>query len=432
MKLVIVFFSSCMLLLTSCGGGDGGTAETPALTGTFVDSPVINIGYRTATQSGDTNSRGEFKYLAGETITFFIGDLEFPPVLAAELVTPLDIAETDDVAHPMVINIIRLLQSLDKDGNPSNGITITQTAKDNAVALDFDLSVSGFAAMSGLSVILANGGQDQVRSELVAISDAVLHLILTLALSSGFSDAPGFGEAPDFGEFVMGTWRGTHADRNFAMVGFFDDGTYIHAETGDLGVGEMSGMEWGTVSISANNFSQASQHFDNNSSLGLSPIKTTVPLAWVFRDDQIIGDKLLDNKVLAPIADAPSVLGSDAIQFRKIVSQGLLGTWRSTSTENDLLMIIFFDDGTYFHGEVDADDETEISGMELGTYTYNESTGLLTVTQTFDNNGDAGLTDFVGVGAPNMFVELSGDTLTATIDEDGDTLIDETIIFQRL
>ena len=34
----------------------------------------------------------------------------------------------------------------------------------------------------------------------------------------------------------------------------FDDGTYIHAETGDLGVGEMSGMEWGTVSISANNF----------------------------------------------------------------------------------------------------------------------------------------------------------------------------------
>ena len=73
-----------------------------------------------------------------------------------------------------------------------------------------------------------------------------------------------------------------------------------------------------------------------------------------------------------------------------------------------------------------------MSGMELGTYTHDESTGLLTVTQTFDNNGDAGLTDFVGLGARNMFVELSGDTLTATIDEDGDTLIAETIIFQRL
>jgi hypothetical protein len=35
------------------------------------------------------------------------------------------------------------------------------------------------------------------------------------------------------------------------------------------------------------------------------------------------------------------------------------------------------------------------------------------------------------VGAPNIFVEVSGDTLTATIDDNGDELIDETIIFQR-
>jgi hypothetical protein len=69
--------------------------------------------------------------------------------------------------------------------------------------------------------------------------------------------------------------------------------------------------------------------------------------------------------------------------------------------------------------------------MELGTYTRDESTGLLTVTQTFDNNGSAGLTDFVGIGAPNVFADISADTLTVTIDEDGDTQIDETIVFQR-
>ncbi|MDG1312401.1 MAG: hypothetical protein P8P26_10130 [Porticoccaceae bacterium] len=101
---------------------------------------MINIGFRTAIQNGETNSRGEFKYLASETVTFFIGDLVFPSVLADEIVTPLDIADTDDVAHRMVINIIRLLQSLDKDGDPNNGISITQTAKDNAVFLDFELS----------------------------------------------------------------------------------------------------------------------------------------------------------------------------------------------------------------------------------------------------------------------------------------------------
>jgi hypothetical protein len=125
------------------------------------------------------------------------------------------------------------------------------------------------------------------------------------------------------------------------------------------------------------------------------------------------------------------LIDEDAVHFRKIVSEGLLGTWLSTTTENDLLMIVFFDDGTYFHGEVDEDDDTEISGMELGTYERDEDTGLLTVSQTFDNNGDTGLTDFTGVGAPNIFLNIEGDTLTATIDEDGDELIDETIVFER-
>jgi hypothetical protein len=94
-------------------------------------------------------------------------------------------------------------------------------------------------------------------------------------------------------------------------------------------------------------------------------------------------------------------------------------------------MIAFFDNGTYFHAEVDRDDPELMSGMELGTYARDESTGLLTITQTFDNNGSAGLTDFVGIGAPNVFADVAADTLTVTIDDDGDTLIDETIVFQR-
>ena len=114
MKITLLF---CFILpiLVSCGGGGGGSSN-PTSTGVFIDSPVINIGYRTETQNGVTNSRGEFKYHPGETITFFIGDLEFPPVLAGERVTPLDMADTDDITHPMVINIARLLQTLDKDG----------------------------------------------------------------------------------------------------------------------------------------------------------------------------------------------------------------------------------------------------------------------------------------------------------------------------
>jgi hypothetical protein len=119
------------------------------------------------------------------------------------------------------------------------------------------------------------------------------------------------------------------------------------------------------------------------------------------------------------------------ISFDRIISEGLLGTWVGSNAAAELLMISFFDDGVYFQAEIDRDDPTLMSGMELGTYSRESETGLLTVTQTFDNNGRSGLTDFTGIGAPNIFVAVSGDTLTATIDEDGDTVLDETIVFQR-
>ncbi|MDC1514222.1 hypothetical protein N8456_09030, partial [Porticoccaceae bacterium] len=107
------------------------------------------------------------------------------------------------------------------------------------------------------------------------------------------------------------------------------------------------------------------------------------------------------------------------------------GTWLSSTTNAELLSLGLFDDNTYFYAIVDRSDPTLMSGIELGTYSRDDSTGLLTITQTFDNNGSAGFTDFVGLGAPNLFAHVSGDTLTLTMDNDGDSLIDETIEFTR-
>ena len=88
----IALFRSLAVLLAlfavaACGGGggddDSGDSEPQIISGVLLDSPVINIGYRTETQEGVTNARGEFNYVAGETVTFFIGDLVFPPVPAS-------------------------------------------------------------------------------------------------------------------------------------------------------------------------------------------------------------------------------------------------------------------------------------------------------------------------------------------------------------
>lgn len=170
-----LILSSLPLLLFACSDNDGDspTPPTTANTGVFLDSPVINIGYKTETQNGSTNSQGEFNYLTGETVTFFIGDLELPAAPAAGTVTPLDLAGTQDTSNATVINIIRLLQTLDKDGNPGNGIEISETAKSNATQVDFGLDEAAFESSSPVSILIFNAGQDTPVTALIDTTEAI-------------------------------------------------------------------------------------------------------------------------------------------------------------------------------------------------------------------------------------------------------------------
>ena len=110
------------VFLWSCGGGGGSNGEL--LHGVFLDSPVSGLSFTTGTVSGVTDAEGGFVYREGETVVFSIGNLALPAVAGAGLVTPLDVAASDDITDPMVINIARLLQSLDEDNDPENGILI--------------------------------------------------------------------------------------------------------------------------------------------------------------------------------------------------------------------------------------------------------------------------------------------------------------------
>ena len=173
-----------VLVIAACGGGgDGGgdssfgsSSGSAVSTGVFIDSPVVNIGYRTETRSGVTNAQGEYKFMPGETVTFFIGDLEFPPVPASGVVTPLELAGTSNVSDPAVVNMIRLLQTLDKDGDPDTvGIEITDIAKVVATPVDFSQPVAVFEGLSAVLNLIANAGQDAPVSALVDEAVATSH-----------------------------------------------------------------------------------------------------------------------------------------------------------------------------------------------------------------------------------------------------------------
>ena len=183
-KRAVLLGLTFTLTLTACGGGGGGGddyngAPDPieASTGVLLDSPVINISYSTATgsRSGTTNSAGEFSYVRGDTLTFSIGDLKFPSVTAAQFVTPLNMAGTNNPRTDRVVNIIRLLQTLDQDGNPDNGITISDSASAIATQVDFDLPPEEFAESSAVINLIFNAGQDPVVSGLVPSEQAIAH-----------------------------------------------------------------------------------------------------------------------------------------------------------------------------------------------------------------------------------------------------------------
>lgn len=174
-------------VLSACGGGSGSaTTETnppgPSIMskGVFVDSPVNGLGYVTNTQSGTTSPNGEFSYVTGENITFSIGRIQFPTIFANATLTPLDVARTTDIDNQMVSNILVLLQSLDVDGNPDNGISISPAATAAATSnISFDVTPAAFAANTTVNLLLANSGSP--NRTLISPAAAKAHFLKTLA-----------------------------------------------------------------------------------------------------------------------------------------------------------------------------------------------------------------------------------------------------------
>lgn len=185
-RLFVPLSLATAVALTACGGSSGGDSSNndnaagsaDLNTGVFLDSPVGNIAYSTESQSNQrTNADGEFKYLEGETITFYIGDLALPPIPVGALVTPLDMTN-GGVNDPVVINVARLLQSLDSDGDPSNGITLIEAAHENAAGLEVDFASDSFDA--DVANLVANGTEG-VTTTLISAGDAIDHLTDTIS-----------------------------------------------------------------------------------------------------------------------------------------------------------------------------------------------------------------------------------------------------------
>lgn len=156
-----------LLSLTGCGGSGSGTtasSNTPAeedptfFSGQIIDSVVAGLSYRTNGRAGTTDGNGTFFYQAGEMVEFHLGDLVLGQTAGKAIATIVDLVDgATDIGDRRALNIARLLQSLDVDGNPRNGIRITPAirAEVGATALDFDQNTEDFESDPAVIALLA-------------------------------------------------------------------------------------------------------------------------------------------------------------------------------------------------------------------------------------------------------------------------------------
>jgi len=193
--------------LTACGGGGGGSSDeakatTPpstspsTLTGTFVDSPVKGLRFESPTQSGLTNELGEFDYLEGEAVTFYIGGTQLGVALGSDVITPFSLlginpltteADISDAlsgeevrSFDRAINIATLLQTLDIDANPENGIDLGEShAKLASLNISINVKARHFESQETLTKVKELTGISTIRS----YGDAAQHIYSSLGVN---------------------------------------------------------------------------------------------------------------------------------------------------------------------------------------------------------------------------------------------------------
>lgn len=148
--LLLLCGAKCSLTATSGGdsscdwecNGDSSSAAVAVNQGRLIDAPVQGVRYISGSIEGITGAGGEFDYEAGAAIRFYIGDIALGQAVSGQaLVTPLDLVSNATLDSPAVINIARLLLSL--DAIPGDGvITIPPRMQTLAVQGNEALSAS--------------------------------------------------------------------------------------------------------------------------------------------------------------------------------------------------------------------------------------------------------------------------------------------------
>jgi hypothetical protein len=404
------------LVLSACGGGRvdlKGLVKAPATatpqTGQFIDSPVQGLAYVTSSGlSGTTDVQGRFQFFPGDTVTFRMAGVDIGTATAGATVTPAHLAQGNEDSRRFS-NLLVMLQSLDSDGDPDNGITLRDTATAAQIAaivarLDDDPLDFGDGFFNPELQSLAPGGY--IRSK----EEAMQHY-------ERFQ-----GQLNPFLNDASGVWHATGADAADHVLRLSTSGRYV-LSTIKAGDTAHTGVEQGTLlRDDQGHWSSTELKVDTNGSAGLSPAAAGEVIDLTIAKDA----QNADNDVLTLTRQVP---GADAvvIQFQRVQQAELAGAW-SVSSELKLgsQMLVFGPpDAQSGLGRITVlDPEGElrcegggraIPGVEQGEF-LTDGSNLSFTSVSHDTNGCAGISDGrTPIGPLVHIVSGDGQTLVLTL-----------------
>ncbi len=196
-SLTLAMAAAAVVAVTGCSSSDSGSKP---FTGALVDSGIQGVTYLCGGVTGVTGPDGRFDCTTAP-VSFSLGTITLGTIdniTSDYLVFPQDIAGIPRTeVSPVVANMAVLFQSLDNDGDPTNGITITPAT----VALLNDiattpLNIGDYSAsyMQGIvSDVVAVAVQEDSGSMLRVFSEetALANLALTVETPPPSPTQPG-------------------------------------------------------------------------------------------------------------------------------------------------------------------------------------------------------------------------------------------------
>lgn len=359
-------------LLSACGGSDDNSSTPPTSnigtqTGVLTDAVIAGVRYVTSSgATGFTNDDGEFNFNEGETVKFYIGDVQLgDEIEAKERVTPLDLAETENAR----LNLLVFLQSLDGDDNDDKlQISTATTDALKNQSINFDQPYNDFKNEAIVKTVIP-------EEKLVNEEDAKAHFQAT------------------FYKDIAGTWEINRTDNTAVLIHILEDGRYALGEaeakdeSGQAGI-EMGRLKWNATTTVI----EPEILHDTNGEWGLSHPAENKPYSLNFNGTQLI--------LTEPGVNAEYRLN------RVKQSNSLVGTWRLNETH----LFAFFDNNYYFFLDTEGGDDCGWPGIEYGKYTLSANT-LTTTEVLFDTNECGGLQDSSNGGKTIANINISNNNL---------------------